>query len=301
MARPNRHQIQNPPMPPVEQWPSLDRKAWMRAISSNCPFDQLTRASQWAGLTRQTNEKRYARWLLWLAQMGELDPYMRPADRITRERVGRYLAELRSRNSPITVANTIRGLSEMISLISPRTDLFWLSELKTQLVRTAKPSRRKRDRLQSSADLFRFGIRLMRKAERAPWDRGRPPYLRYRTGLMIAFLSARPIRMRNFAKMCVGQHLICQGDQYHAVFEKHETKTGWPIDLPLPAQLAPYIHRYLTRYRPLLLNSPRIGKRSAAKNAPASRALWILRKWDSIDPERHGAADRVRDQEGIRN
>ena len=275
MAGPDHHRIQNPPMPPVEQWPSLDRKAWMRAISSNRPFDQLTRASQWTGLTRQTNEQCYARWLLWLAQAGELDPLMRPAERITRERVGRYLAELRSRNSPITVAGRIRGLSEMISLISPRTDLFWLSELKTQLVRTAEPSRRKRDRLQSSSDLFQFGIRLMRRAHRRPWNRGHPPYIQYRTGLMIAFLAARPLRMRNFATMCIGQHLICQGGLYHAVFEKHETKTGWPIDLPLPAQLTPYIRRYLACYRPLLLNSPRIVKQAATKNVAANRALWI--------------------------
>jgi len=92
---------------------------------------------------------------------------------------------------------------------------------------------------------------------------------------MIALLAARPLRMRNFTKMRIGQHLVWQGGLYHVVFERHETKTGWPIDLPLPNQLTPYIRRYLTHHRPLLLGSLITGKRSRTESIPAREAFWI--------------------------
>ena len=92
---------------------------------------------------------------------------------------------------------------------------------------------------------------------------------------MIALLAARPLRMRNFTKMRIGQHLVRQGGLYHVVFERHETKTGWSIDLPLPAQLTSYIFRYLAHHRPLLLGSLITGKRSRTEIIPARDALWI--------------------------
>ena len=52
---------------------------------------------------------------------------------------------------------------------------------------------------------------------------------------MITLLAARPFRRRNFACIEIGQHLIREGDTYWIRFDGPETKTGEPIDTPLPA------------------------------------------------------------------
>jgi integrase len=89
---------------------------------------------------------------------------------------------------------------------------------------------------------------------------------------MIALLAARRLRRRNIARIDIGRHLIWQDDIYWLRFEGCETKTGEPIETPIPVDLVPYLERYLSEYRPFLLQ--RAHKRSCSSLTP-DRALWI--------------------------
>lgn len=259
----------------MAHWPPIDRRAWAKAITVEGPLDRLGRASTWAEISLQKVEGGYGRWILWLKQTGNLNPRIGPIARVTPERITAYVIELRSRNTPVTVLGRITDLIHALSFMSPRADLSWLRDLKTKLSRNARSSQQKQLRMRPSADLFRLGLRLMKEAEGSPWDHSHPPSIAYRTGLMIAFLAARPLRMRNFAGMCVGVHLVRQGAGYNVVFQNHETKTKWPINLPVPSRLVSFIDRYLSYHRPLMLGYNVTGRRSKHEMIPASRAFWI--------------------------
>ncbi len=98
------------------------------------------------------------------------------------------------------------------------------------------------------------------------------PALRYQSGLAIALLAARPLRIRNFQAVTIGTSLRWDGARYWLTFGPEETKTGWPIDEPIPDDLVPYLEVFLRTWRPILL-------RQAAKfsGAPPSNRLWLDR------------------------
>jgi integrase len=70
---------------------------------------------------------------------------------------------------------------------------------------------------------------------------------------MIAFLSARPLRLRSFAGLVIGRHSIADGNEYRIVLAPEDTKNGRPYETPIPARLAPYLKIYVEQMRPILV------------------------------------------------
>nr|WP_245218966.1 site-specific integrase [Rubellimicrobium aerolatum] len=99
---------------------------------------------------------------------------------------------------------------------------------------------------------------LVHLSARDLWD--------YRDTFIVALLLACPIRLRNLTMMELGRHLVQQGDEWHLRFEPHETKTGQPIHLILPAALDPYLEAYLSRIRP------------AYRGADTHNRVWVAQK-----------------------
>ncbi len=64
-----------------------------------------------------------------------------------------------------------------------------------------------------------------------------------------------------------------QNDSWWLLFRAEETKTGQPIEVPVPEVLVAPLHRYLERYRPALLQR---------RN---SRRLWINRYGDAMSDQ----------------
>ena len=60
-------------------------------------------------------------------------------------------------------------------------------------------------------------------------------------GLVIALLVARPLRIRNFQAITIGKSLRWDGARYWLTFGPEETKTGGPINEPIPDDLIPYL------------------------------------------------------------
>ena len=258
---------------PISLWPEHDRQRWVRSRLGKGPEGPDSPAIGWRGRTLKNNEIGYGGYLAWLARKGLFVEEQGTAERLTPDRIGAYVAELKARLSSTSVAMYIGSLASAASVLSPETDWSWLRHRATRLKLKAKPSREKRQVVQHTLDLYRYGKRLMDTAGEASRSRrasGVAAAKRYQAGLIIALLAARPLRIRNFQALTVGGSLRWDGKCYWLTFSTNETKTASAIDEPLPADLVPYLEKFLKTWRPLLL-------RQAAKHGPVPvhRRLWV--------------------------
>jgi integrase len=70
-----------------------------------------------------------------------------------------------------------------------------------------------------------------------------------RDGLMIAFLSLCPIRLRNLADLRVGRQLRRIGEAWWLILDGAETKTGRPDERPISEILTGHIDGWLKHWR----------------------------------------------------
>jgi integrase len=87
-----------------------------------------------------------------------------------------------------------------------------------------------------------------------PIDRG--DALRYRDGLIFAFLAFVPIRAKNLTALEIGRHLVREGDRWFVIIPRAEAKTGTAIEFPIPELLESYLAFYLDVARQGLLRDP---------------------------------------------
>jgi integrase len=258
---------------PVAQWPARDAALWAAALEPGDPFTPGGLASRWAPSTQRQVSVAYGRWLTWLDIRGELDREVGPGDRITRERVTLYVSDLAATISPFTVASYVQLLNDALRAMVPDVDWKWIGRAPGRIRQQAVPSREKRSRLQTPDRLVELGIKLMTEAERefaaAPLEAA----IRFRSGLTIAFLAYRPIRMENLEAMRCDEHLTHRNGTWRVAFRAAEVKARRPLEFPFPASLVSFLKKYLTVYRPILLaGDPR--------RPPASKttALWVSRE-----------------------
>lgn len=265
---------------PLSQWPKRDRQLWEHAIKPADLFEDQSIAGGWTLATRQLTLYRYGYWLAWLRQRGLLDENQPIQDRVTSELVLQFADDLRSRVTPVSVFMVISGIKRMLDAIAPSPDRQWLLVLCRNLKRAAAPSRDKHTRVVDTSLLFALGLRLLEEASQTDltsiFD-----VTNARDGLIIALLALRPLRISNFEAIEIGRHLRLIGDAYWLVFDKFETKTRRPIEVPCPSELTPHIERYLQVYRPILL------RRAAARSD--TQRLWINRRGTVM---RHNAIRR---------
>ncbi|WP_191059406.1 site-specific integrase [Geminicoccus harenae] len=245
------------------EWPEADRLAFAKATRANDLLDDPGPFAELKPSTIATIERGYGRWLWWHQTQDTLGLNISPAARITREAVSRYLDDLRARNAPLTVAHRILTLEQVARAIAPEANWRWLRRLVNRLGTRARPMRDKRCRLRPVDDVFRAGLAMMAEAETGRFTSPKKRALAFRDGLLIAILAARAPRAANLATMEIDRHLRRSGKEWMIVFAGSETKNGDVLELPLPAELSPLLERYLTHWRPVLLD----GK--------VSQRLWI--------------------------
>ena len=256
---------------PPAWWPERDRETWLAARQGTGPEGLDNPAVHWSERTVKKNQDGYGRYVSWLARSGVLSDAEPLAARITPQRVAAYVAALKATLAPVSVAMTVGALCSSVRALAPNHDWSWLSLRYSRLKFRAQPSREKRPVVQHTLDLYRFGKQLMDSADAAPGENIMPA-LRYQAGLIIALLAARPLRIRNFQALTVGRSLRWDGRRYWLTFSGEETKTGGPIDEPLPDDLAPYLEAFLKLRRPVLLQQA-----SKFGNDPMHRRLWVDR------------------------
>ena len=254
---------------PVSEWPASDRAAWVAALQPGDALNPGGIAARWATATRTMVENGYGRWLGSLHTKGLLNPEDTPDQRVNKERVAAYVAELAASTAPFSVQGRVRQLGNALRAMCPHGDWGWILRGADRIRACAIPARNKRARLQSPDQLVQLGLQIMAQADASIDGRAVWRAADYRDGLIIALLALRPIRARNLTMIQCGRHLLRRNGAWWLVFQATETKTKQPLEMPFPEELVPNLEHYLATHRPVLLD---VGQRH---DRPQTDALWV--------------------------
>ncbi|MCF1709455.1 site-specific integrase [Tabrizicola sp. J26] len=258
----------------VEDWPHDDRVLLQRALRPAAFLQPANPASSWSPSRRRIVEQSVGQWLAWLLRNGLLDPDCAPADRVTRDRIEAFVAELADRVAPWSVAMMLGALVRGFEVMSPDRDFNWIKPACQSLKERAEPSRNAFAHLVSPGELFQLGLDLMQEAR--DLEASQHPYVstQARDGLMLAVLISFPVRIRNFTETRIGQHLLSRDGCNVLKYSAEETKTGSAQVGELPPNLAEWLDWYLSVHRERLL---------ARGTGPKTDRLWVNRDGDALD------------------
>jgi integrase/recombinase XerD len=268
----------------LELWPDLDRLAWKAAGQRGGILDPRGLASAWTPATRNNAIQAYGRWLSFLGERGCLSVLAAPADRVTETCMNEYIADLQQRSASTTVVTYIAFLGCALRAMAPDDDWVWLSGIIAGLKKISTPVRDKRPHLQPSDELVAFGCELMDVAESASAVTTWQQSTQYRDGMMIALIAACPLRRSNFCSIEIGRQLVSVGGTYRLTFDRTETKNKKAIAFLIPAELEPYLTRYLAHYRPWLLRQTSHRNPAHPFNEPGAR-LWVSKTGSAMSAE----------------
>jgi integrase/recombinase XerD len=252
---------------PLELWPPVDRSAWKRATAPVDYFDDLAPAARWSVKTRYQAQAAYGRWLAFVQAHFPETLQLPPEECVAPARVRVYVEALATRVTPMSIAAELGHLVLMLSVLAPQRDWTWLRQWQYRYQKRAV-AREKRHKMVHPVRLLELGIGLMDSAEivARPDERAR----QYRDGLLIALLTCRPLRRRSLSELTIGTHVRRVGKRYVLAVPGIDTKSGEPIEFPLPDSPTHYMTRYLEHYRLLF---PKAGDQ---------QALWLSAKGGAL-------------------
>ncbi|MEM7024752.1 MAG: tyrosine-type recombinase/integrase [Pseudomonadota bacterium] len=250
---------------PVEDWPATDRLAWEAARQPGDAFADAGGAAHWSTKNRRQIGKSYGRWLQYLKVSGQFAPETLPLARVMEQTLHGFVARLRQDQlSSETIFSTVRNVKDALRVMVPGADLRMLQRLVARLDRERVTSRNKPQRVEDPARLLDAGLRFIEEHAYSEQP-GHHDQLRAgwaRSGLVVALLACRPLRLANLTAITLGQHLHRRGNAWWLQFGAAETKERRPLELCWPSILTPLLEQYLSAWRPCLLRAE-------------SDALWI--------------------------
>jgi integrase/recombinase XerD len=271
---------------PIAAWPERDRLAWEAGTCRAGPFEKSSADSDWSPHSRNKTARGYGRWLGWQTQKCLFDPSLPPEARVTKPLVADYVAMLSSSCAPYTVVCRLQELYDALRVVAPDEDWRWLAKLWMRLGRRAEPAVNKRRRLRPARDLVDLGRRMMTSAAQETGWSGRQRAVHYRDGLMIALLAYRPSRLKNFASIVLGVHLVQQSGGWWLQFPACGMKAKRPYEVAFPAALVPELQHYLAVHRKVLLAG------ESGQLSPGTDALWVSEVGTML--EKGALASRIR-------
>ena len=246
---------------PYGQWPAADQLLWERAMGSDDPF-----ADAGARLAKASQHTYLFAWRRFLGFLAIIEPTaldVVASERLTIDRVRALVVHLAETNVPRSVANQVHALYLAARLMMPERDWTWLKAVKARLY-AAAPAHAPTGPVITSVQLLDLGQQLMDETKPAPdAPISKHDAVIYRDGLMIMFLAFIPIRRKNLAALEIHRHLVRGSDSWFVIIPGEETKTGTPIEFPVPELLEAYLEIYLDIVRPRLLRNS------------ACSALWL--------------------------
>jgi site-specific recombinase XerD len=284
--------MQDPPVParrprgaarqslPLADWPAADREAWQRACAPAASLlDDAGGAAHWRPVSREAVQSAYGLWLAALQRQGSLGE-ADPAARLNQAQVQGFAAQLRQCRTWRTVSVYLGRLGMAAAAMWPRQDWAWLRAMRGVAQRRAMPTRDKAGRLTTPATLLALGESLM--AEAATVTGAYFAATRYRDGLMIAMLALLPLRRRNLMGLTLGEQLVQQAGGWIISIPGAETKKHRPIEMSVPAVLAPALQTYLAVHRAYLLSRRKVGSTNRLWLGHTGAPLADLRAWQII-------------------
>jgi integrase/recombinase XerD len=240
---------------PYVQWPPADRLLWERAMGNDDPFA----GAAGGGFAKSSQYNCLMAWRRFLGLLAIHEPAaleVAPIERLTVERARSLVAHLAESNNARSVASQVGWLYQAARVMMPERDWTWLRAMKARLHKAA-PASASAGPVITSVQLLDLGQRLMDESKpTASTAISMDDAIRYRDGLMIALVAFVPIRPRNLTALEIGRHLVREGDRWFVIIPEEETKTGTPIEFPVPEILEPYLAIYLDRVRPRMLRRP---------------------------------------------
>jgi integrase len=146
---------------------------------------------------------------------------------------------------------SVAHLHAAARLVAPGADWRWLASLKARLASRATPEDRF-DRLVPPWSTLDLGIDMLEEAANLR-SAGKQRERYYRDGLLIALISAWPIRRRSIAALTVSRHLEFDAAGLNILLLPEDTKSGRSESFRVPDELLPHLLRYLKEIRPRLL------------------------------------------------
>lgn len=254
----------------IEDWPKADRQAFEGAFMPGDIFDdQCPPGAHLSAGSRRKNQYSYGRWLGHLAVADPEALLIPPGERLTLDRMHRFVLELQDEVRATTVASTVDGIYQAARLIAPAIDWSWLSGLKRRLHAQSEPLDRF-CKLIMPDETLDIGISLMDAACDAAFRPHKLNEIQFRDGLIIALLTLWPIRRRSLAALTVNRHIELSEGRINLLLFGEDTKGRRPEAITLHPILVPYFEHYLAKIRPILL-----GDRT-------SDALWVSQHGKSL-------------------
>src|SRR5262245_55728851 len=236
---------------PFGEWPPADKRIWQEAMTDHADPFHGTAGAHLSERSRRQYQYGWRRFLGFLTLDEPAALAIAPAERLTKERVKRFVDHLKESNTPRSVAIQLDMLYKAARIMLPKLNLNWLKAIKARLYVTA-PAQGARGPVITSVQLLELGQQLM--DEITPSAKGRmrlADAVQYRDGLMIALLAFVPLRRKNLAALEIDRHLIREGDEWSVIVPAEETKTNRAaIEFPFPKILRAYLTTYLNIARP---------------------------------------------------
>jgi site-specific recombinase XerD len=239
---------------PFQHWPEIDRLAWETAFFDGDVLDGSGPAAHWATATRRTNRQHYGCWLGYLRHHNLLSNEAPPAARVVLENVRDYVSHLQESVAPRSVVSALVGLKVVMKAITPQQNWRWLADVCNALNRSARPQKDKASRMRATGDIYAACIRELNRLLTTPLTQ-RIERVAYRDALMLAMLTARPLRLGNFTHLHLGKDIFRQGLLWMLLIPGAEVKNGQTLEYALPAGLNAYLDIYLTRIRPSFMDT----------------------------------------------
>jgi integrase len=236
----------------VHQWPEQDQALWRAATAKGDIFDDAGPAALWRAPTLGRTGGGYGRWLSFLVSTGQLDVSQPPAERITRDSVRDFVLCLQEQVSPWTTWSYVLSLWITARIMGPDKDWEWLYRLLAKLKIARAASKDKRARMRPAGEIAAWAFERLDAIDQG-FLQDTQEALQYRNALIIGVLIHCPIRLRNLSMIRIGQHLQFDGQRYRLDFAPHEIKTDRYFTGYLPEDMTPYIQRWLTYWRLMLL------------------------------------------------
>lgn len=237
---------------PIDAWPAADQAAWDRAFQVGDLLDDAGPAAHWRPATRANVAGAYGHWLGFLSATARFDPTARPPP-VLPDALKAYVAALLEANRRNTVIFRLEGLLAALRIMRPGADLARVRGVLNRIKALKAPGKPKLARMHSADRLFRLGFEIMDEAEAlaAAWPCRW--ITRYRDGLLIALLAARPLRLASLTSLRQGTSVVRSDGGWWLRVAGEGTKTGARYEAPLPTRLTEALDRYTDDLRPRLL------------------------------------------------
>lgn len=255
------------PVDPMRHWPAEWRARWTAAFTGSEDWlsEHAHPAEEWSPAFKMRIASHLTRYRNWLSK------HVPTGDPL------RAYVESMTGCASTSMTTWLESLVYGLAIVEPDRDLSSLREA----ARAAKRKARARDkgaRMATVEDLRTLGRQLRTEADSMPF--GAHAATRYRDGLAISLLAARPVRIKNFASLRLGETLLEAGGVFQMFFE--DTKNGDPWSAPIPADVRTALDRWLQVYRPLLIGDKDDGSVWLGMDGEALRASHLsgrIRQW----------------------